>query len=47
MAHDLIIRNGTVIDGTGAAGVAADVAIDADSSLDVLARLGRMARLHG
>ena len=24
-----------------------DVAIDADSSLDVLARLGRMARLHG
>ena len=28
MAHDLIIRNGTVIDGTGADGVAADVAVD-------------------
>ena len=30
MAHDLIIRGGTVIDGTGAAGVAADMAIDGD-----------------
>ena len=27
MAYDLIIRNGTVIDGTGAAGRRADVAI--------------------
>jgi N-acyl-D-amino-acid deacylase len=30
MAHDVIIRNGTVVDGTGAAGTAADVAIDRD-----------------
>lgn len=28
MAHDLIIRNGTVIDGTGVDGIRADVAID-------------------
>lgn len=30
MAHDLIIRNGTLIDGTGATGRAADVAVDGD-----------------
>ena len=30
MAHDLVIRHGTVIDGTGAAGLRADVAIDGD-----------------
>lgn len=30
MAHDLIIRNGTVVDGTGADAVRADVAIDGD-----------------
>lgn len=30
MAHDVIIKGGTVIDGTGSAGVRADVAIDAD-----------------
>jgi N-acyl-D-amino-acid deacylase len=30
MAHDLIIRNGTIIDGTGTDGYRADVAIDGD-----------------
>ncbi len=30
MAHDLIIRNGTIIDGTGTQGYRADVAIDGD-----------------
>ncbi len=30
MAHDIVIRNGTVIDGTGAPGRRADVAIDGD-----------------
>ena len=30
MAHELIIRNGTVIDGTGAEGVRSDVAIDGE-----------------
>jgi len=30
MAHDLIIRHGTVLDGTGADGVPADLAIDGD-----------------
>jgi N-acyl-D-aspartate/D-glutamate deacylase len=30
MAHDLIIRGGTVIDGTGADGIEADMAIDGD-----------------
>ena len=30
MAHDIVIRNGTVIDGTGAKGIASDLAIDGD-----------------
>ena len=35
MAHDLIIRGGTVLDGTGAAGVRADVAIDGDRITEI------------
>ena len=30
MAHDVLIKNGTVVDGTGASAFAADVAIDGD-----------------
>ena len=30
MAHDVIIRNGTLIDGTGAPGIRADLAIDGE-----------------
>jgi len=30
MSHDLIIRNGLVVDGTGAAGFSGDIAIDGD-----------------
>ena len=35
MAHDLVIRGGTVIDGTGAPGVRADVAIDGDRVAEI------------
>ena len=35
MAHDLVIRRGTVVDGTGAAPYAADVAIDGDTIVAV------------
>lgn len=31
MAHDLVIRNGTIIDGTGAPPVSGDIAIDGDT----------------
>ncbi len=37
--HDLVIRGGTVVDGTGAAPVAADVAIDAG----VITQVGQVA----
>jgi N-acyl-D-aspartate/D-glutamate deacylase len=35
MAHDLVIRGGTVIDGTGAPGRRADVAVDGDRVADI------------
>ncbi|HEY6318348.1 MAG TPA: amidohydrolase family protein [Acidimicrobiia bacterium] len=35
MAHDLVIRGGTVIDGTGAPGVRADVAVDGDRIAEI------------
>ncbi len=35
MAHDLIIRNGTIADGTGAATYRADIAIDGDRITDI------------
>ena len=35
MAHDLVIRRGTVVDGTGAEPFAADVAIDGDTIVAV------------
>ena len=35
MAHDLVIRGGTVIDGTGAPGVRADVAINGDRVAEI------------
>jgi len=40
MAHDLIIRGGDVLDGTGAAAVRADVAVDGD-------RIGAVGDLTG
>ena len=44
MTHDLVIRNGSVVDGTGAAPVVADVAIDADRVTVVGAVDGRGRR---
>ena len=35
MTHDLVIRGGTVVDGTGRAGYAADVAIDGDRITEI------------
>ena len=40
MAHDLVIRNGTVIDGTGKPGFEADVAIGSDKIVGVGKNLG-------
>ncbi len=42
MAHDLIIRNGTVVDGTGAPARVADVAIDGDR-ITAIGELGEAA----
>src|SRR5260370_3411983 len=39
MAHDLVIRGGTVIDGTGAPGRVADVAIDGHRVADIGSKL--------
>ena len=39
MAHDILIRNGTVYDGSGAAGFAADVAIAGGRIVDVAPRI--------
>jgi len=40
MAHDLVIRNGTVIDGTGGPGYEADVAIDGENIATIGTNLG-------
>ena len=40
MAHDLVIRNGTVIDGTGSPGYEADVAIDGETIAAIGKNLG-------
>ena len=44
MAHDLVLRNGRVIDGTGAREVVADVAVDGDRIVDVGRDVARGAR---
>ena len=38
--HDVVIRNGTVVDGTGAAAVVGDVAIEGDRIVEVGGRAG-------
>ena len=40
MAHDLVIKNGTVIDGTGSPGFTADVAVDGDKISAIGKNLG-------
>ena len=35
MTHDLVIRGGTIVDGTGRAGFAGDVAIDGDRIVEI------------
>ena len=35
MSHDLVIRGGTVVDGTGAEPFAADVAIEGEQILEI------------
>ncbi|MEM7273790.1 MAG: amidohydrolase family protein [Actinomycetota bacterium] len=44
--HDLVIRNGTIVDGTGAAPVAGDVAVDGDRivAVDTAGSAGRAHR---
>jgi N-acyl-D-amino-acid deacylase len=43
-AHDLVIRNGLVVDGTGAPAVTADVAVDGDRITGVGGAIGRGRR---
>ena len=40
MAHDLVIRGGTIVDGTGAPGRTGDVAIDGDRLTQVGGKAG-------
>src|ERR1043166_458320 len=40
MAHDLLIKNGTVIDGTGSPGFQADVAVDGEKISAIGKNLG-------
>ncbi|MEW6273417.1 MAG: amidohydrolase family protein [Thermodesulfobacteriota bacterium] len=44
MAHDLVIRGGTIVDGTGSPGATGDVAIDGDCLTQVGGRAGKGAR---
>ncbi len=44
VAHDLVIRNGTVYDGTGAAGTKADVGIDGDRITRIAPRIADQGR---
>lgn len=44
MAHDLVIRGGTIVDGTGAPGRIGDVAIDGDTLTQVGGKAGRGKR---
>jgi len=44
MAHDLVIRNGTVVDGSGLGSYRADVAVDGDRITDVGRAVGRGTR---
>ena len=40
MAHDLVIRGGTIVDGTGSPGATGDVAVDGDRLTQVGGRAG-------
>src|SRR4029078_11487770 len=46
MTHDLLIKNGTVVDGTGSPGFTADVAIDGEKISAIRKNLGRGKKEH-